>query len=621
MKTFDLLPRDKLCILFLVASQLGTSACARHERRRISPVENGVYIGLQAQMDAGTASPASIISASQEMRVAVSTQMKTALMNHYSLIDLKNKRIHFPDGRAFDSLKHLDACIALESATTDTSDFRFVDRMRECIAGFQDTHLSAKPRVPLLTVSTGILVQNIGGHYFISARQTEILKYVKKINGLANLDEVTAIGNELLEIDGEKPADLSLRLESFVNASSPGYRKGTADFSLFNRSFNYPVKKSVHLVIRAKTGVIFHYELPWWASPETRNRLDVSEYFSALGIPTSDRVKMIYDSEGKIDWKTVALTYHGYLNSNPLVSGDTFHPLVTFSAAGGLPGARFGTITTPTQNFCYAQFLTFSSATLTGPDGIAVDFIEVARRFVKSCKANNLNLVIDLRSNGGGDGSYPAKILALLTPDRATLGNKVMAFRINQISARLVSSMNEHPELAAGDLSIIGNRLFDELSNAARAGLKMTGAIPETAGTVADKEVGGYAGKVLVLITPSCFSACDGTAAILSRTGRATVIGTHTNGTGAGYQGSANVDSSFQDSFDELKFSIPNYQFGYSGKPFAELKSVPFETVVDNFFTENIPTVANIKVEPTLDDILGKKNSWLDAVNTELSKP
>ncbi len=597
-----------------VFTTLVLSSCTRDA---YSPL---VYQDFATRMAALGVTGNQLLEADRDMRVAVVTQLKSAIVNHYANLELKNQRIKTDDGKPFDSVAHLDRCIEIESKTADLSDIHFIDRMKVCIAAFQDTHFAAYARTAMAGVSVGFLVRNIEGKFIIVAVQKELLKYVEQLSGMKDLDKVIAVGNEVLEVDGQTPASLAERYRAFIASSSPGHRQLSAEQAIFARSFDYPTKPNVLLKIKSPLKT-YNYEMPWWASMTARNRLDTSRYFQKIGIPVTDRVKMYLDADGKVDWKTVPMNYKGYLESNPLVPEDTFRPLVAFKSDSGAVGARLGTIVTTTQAFCYAQLLTFSTAKLTGPDGTALSYIETMRRFIKSCKASGLNLVMDLRSNGGGNGSYPAKILSLLTPAGATLGNKVMAFRVNTTSARLITSLIEHPEIAAKDMGDIDHRFLTELYSAADAGLAMTNAIPESAGTEADTEVGGYSGKIVVLVTPNCVSACDGMAAMLKRSGRGVVLGTHTNGTGAGFQGSEDVDSGFNDTYDELSIKIPNYQFGYTTKAFSNFVSVPYANVSTEYFTENLPTVADAIVEPKVDDVMGKKNTWLEATVKALSQP
>lgn len=616
----------KLSITYVASSLLFVMGCVMGcvtgcNRVTVSRSKGpAVFTDYSTRMSASGFSGTQLLDADRDMRVQVVQQFKSAVVNHYANLELKNKRIRAEDGTPFDSIAHLDQCIETEKNTADTSDIAFIDRMRICVAAFQDTHFAASARTPIAGVSTGFLVRNVGGKYLITARQTELLKYVEQSTGLRDLDRVLAIGNEVLEVDGQTPAQLAERYKKYISASSVGFRQSRADGAIFNRNFDYPTKRTVTVKIKSSLKT-YDFEFPWWASNTAKERLDVSEYFLKLGIPVSDRVRMMQDKDGKTDWRAVPLAFKGYLNSDPLIADDIFRPLVPFKSEAGAIAARLGTMTTPSLNFCYAQLLTFSVETLIGPDGVSQPYIDTIRKFVKSCKAANLNLVMDLRSNGGGNGSFPGKILSLLTPMGATLGSKVMSFRVNSTSMRLITSMIDHPEIAARNLGDVDSRFFDEIISASNARLAMTNAIPESKGTEADSDVGGYEGKIVVLVTPDCVSACDGMAAILKRSGRAIVLGTHTNGTGAGFQGSKAVDSGFNDTFDELAIQIPNYQFGYTLKGFAILKTFPYTQVEDEYFTENKPTLADVTVEPTFDDVVGKKNSWLDAVLTALAKP
>jgi len=130
-----------------------------------------------------------------------------------------------------------------------------------------------------------------------------------------------------------------------------------------------------------------------------------------------------------------------------------------------------------------------------------------------------------------------------------------------------------------------------------------------------DEDVKGYDKKIVALITPNCISACDMTASLLKNSKRATLIGTHTNGTGAGFWDDEEngFPRKWVDSHNTLQVYIPNSLFGVPSKEIVEKEGhiLPFKAH-KNFISENIPSVADVQFSPTLKDITGETKGWLN---------
>ena len=122
-------------------------------------------------------------------------------------------------------------------------------------------------------------------------------------------------------------------------------------------------------------------------------------------------------------------------------------------------------------------------------------------------------------------------------------------------------------------------------------------------------EVGGYDQEVIALISPNCISACDGMALLLEKAGRAKVIGTTTNGTGAGFIGSAPFDNvQMRDRNQVVSLRIPNRMFG----PGGEIGRHVFDEADAylKYNSENRPVVAPQQYVETLEDFTDKSAGW-----------
>jgi hypothetical protein len=486
-------------------------------------------------------------------------ELRDAVVAQYSLFDLKAERIKNADGTPFDSLAHLNHCVAIEQAIPDDgdSDLRFIDRVSQCIAGFHDTHFWTSPPVAIPPVFAGIYISPINGKYYISKTISDLLNYeaitLADPDAQKELQAALAIGNEVTEVDGQKPADLAAHYKSYISGSSDAYVQSQAEEAIFYRNFDYPTQNYVAIKTTDTKGGTHALELPWWGGIGAHVRADANAYFAKLGIPLSDRVKVVVsEMTGKPDWRSVSLQTTGYDNSKALYK-DEFNPLVEYLDDSGMPGLRVGEAATDGgKAFCYLELLTFETEKFKAADGSTKSFGDALRDFISDCESKKLDLVIDLRSNPGGNGDFPDLLLSLISKPKTTLLAPVMDLRVTQDIGRLLASDNFQPDLAIKDFGKVANNPLDEFERAAAAGESETNIIPNIP-LPADPKSGGYDGNVIALVTPNCISACDMTAALLKKSGRAAaIIGTQSNGTGAGFYSSDSLDSTFKDSNDEL---------------------------------------------------------------------
>jgi hypothetical protein len=546
----------------------------------------------------------SFMSSTHDIRVMTLCQFKDAILVQYSNLDLKAERIKNPDGSPFDGTAHLNQCIQTENAVTnDDSDLHFIDRTSQCMAAFQDTHFWMATPIAVPPVFAGFMVTNVGGHYYISQVMPDVMNYVNNAaGGDPAIGQAIVPGNEVTLVDGQTPAALSAIYKTYLSGSSDDFNNMQADSSIFERTFAYPTSNTVDVKITDASGNNYELKMPWWGGIGAHTRLDSNSYFASLNIPVSDRVKMQLDANGLTDWRKAQLQTIGYDPSKPLFTGDTFNPMITYNDDTGAPGLVVGEVQNGKTDFCYMQLLTFETVNFTAPDKSAASFADTIRNFVANCKAKNLNLVIDLRANGGGNGSFPDVLLSIIAPAGSNLQAPVMAFRITPDIGRLLASDGFQPEINFEDMGAFENNPLDAFNAAAAAGQRESMIIPNQANPV-DPVVGGYSGKVLAIVSPYCISACDMTASLLKKSGRATLIGTHSNGTGAGFLSSPTLNSTFQDANDEFAIKIPNFLFGVPDVALDTTKGYAYAQYKDTYLLENKPTVADIQYATTHDDL------------------
>jgi hypothetical protein len=128
---------------------------------------------------------------------------------------------------------------------------------------------------------------------------------------------------------------------------------------------------------------------------------------------------------------------------------------------------------------------------------------------------------------------------------------------------------------------------------------------------ITDPVVKGYSNKIVALVTADCISACDKMSFLLKSSKRATIIGTHSNGTGAGFLSmSADFNTQWSDPLHVLDTQIPNYLFGVPGDDF--MTTVFAEGSEEKLCSENHPTVADVPYAPTMKDVVQNNIGWLE---------
>ena len=147
-----------------------------------------------------------------------------------------------------------------------------------------------------------------------------------------------------------------------------------------------------------------------------------------------------------------------------------------------------------------------------------------------------------------------------------------------------------------------------------------TSAFTLTDDIKASPDVGGYDQKMVALVTPFCISACEGMSTLLKTSKRATIIGTHSNGTGSGFIGSGPFEELvWQDRYKVMNLRIPNRLFGPGGSVGTHVYDTP--TAYADMNSENRPTVADVTYDWAIGDYTGKGLGWYQKAMDTLDQP
>ncbi|MCO5144262.1 MAG: S41 family peptidase [Oligoflexia bacterium] len=541
-----------------------------------------------------------LFSLSQEERLDISCQIREAILNRYSLVGLKQERI------GLDMQKHLDSCVAKEAKITKSSRLQFSDRIRSCIAKLQDTHFGIGLYTQVPTVTLPILLARVQGKVVIVRKLPKLISLIEARDGISNLDKELEIGNEIVQIEG---VDTQVWLESmsdYVDGSSLEYRLDMAAYYLARRNFLYPKKNLAKLKIKKSNGKTVDLLLPWTSTKEGQNVLDFAQDLKNKGIPSHEEIALEYDSQTR-KWKGSSIASEGYRPWDSLVSNNTLQEF-TDKEEGGVALRTAEVLESRKVAYCYMQLLTFSTYYMKAPDKSDTNFLDEIKNFAENCEKKELPMVLDLRSNGGGNASFPSEVMKILTKkDQKSLGI-VTTYRANRHSLWLLSQAESATDLGA---RILNNELFsmnaEYLAEAMKSGKAYADISFEN--PIEPALDSGFNQDLVVLLTPDCISACDMMSALIKQNKRGTIIGTHSNGTGAGFSRRGELSALFSDSYQFFRFSIPNFLFGFQDKEGYPERGL--YSAHKGLIGENKPTQADVKYETTLEDLKSKGSGWL----------
>jgi len=306
---------------------------------------------------------------------------------------------------------------------------------------------------------------------------------------------------------------------------------------------------------------------------------------------------------------------------------DASVPLVgfsAFSAPKGLTDERVwtkpGEATTPIlrsgyllkggKAYAVLQIFSYAIKDVSGAPGETVPFREPIEMFLNEVRDNNAPLIIDLRHNHGGRGDFPGVITRLVARKGERYPNFTTGYRLTRPIVQMVERWDSGAipiPKAPQDWEVAAL----EIKKARREHREYTGAIvQEQSDLEAEPRLGGFNNKVVALISPNCVSACDIQAILFKASRRVTLIGSETNGTGAGFLGDeAYPSEAWLDSNGIVALRIPNHLFGRPGET-LDMKLYPDEAALFNLNSENRPEQADITYSPTVSDYIDRSAGW-----------
>jgi C-terminal processing protease CtpA/Prc len=510
---------------------------------------------------------------------------------------------------------HLAACVEVERAIPrEDEPLRFYDRLRACTAALGDGHVVLGVPSGVPTVALGIELRRVGGKIVVASRDERLLRKLEGTNGRGRLREALAVGAEVVAIDGRPVEDVVADLARHVPASSEAARTERAVDALTRRDFRLPESKVAALTLSAG-GKRETVKLPWWISPDARATALGRAYAERVGLETTSLLSWA-------SWRDRSAadpgggSVAGTLRTDPILPPRDAAGLRELLDEHGRVAVRLGEVVRRRDRaYCYVQVLSFHTDTLSTA-GDTRPFADVVDGFVRDCKEKDLDVVVDLRQNEGGYlANASALVSALLPRGAAAPGGALLVRATDQVRAVYEERVRRRQWPPDGPDPA---RVVPELSRARRDGRDFTPAFFEPPVRASEK-VGGYDGRVVVLVSPACMSACDRAAAMLRATGRAVLIGEPTEGAGGSQQEiPGEIGTRWQDPAGLVSLAIPNAAMGVPRAPADPASSVDADAFFRGLALENRPVEPDVAYAPCLEDVTEHGRGWLAAVDAAL---
>lgn len=538
----------------------------------------------------------------------------------YALLPLKEKRI----GLNFKQLR--EDAIAAEMAAEDftlvgidrkneelrarvafqqaSSNMDFLDRMQALVSKFKDTHFSIGETIARPYTYMGLRLFRVEGKIIVGSIDKKFIAMVEKLSG-TDFSQIK-IGDEVLSIDGLGIEARINELKPYTDSSTPEFTDMGAVRALTLRNFKYDKKNFMKIEFK-NAGT---YKMPLYVNnrADSTPRLDAITYFEKYKIPTdSTSIGITFDKTTGKWTDSATMSFQGYSAFN---LKENLKGVSEFNDDGGSAAIRTGYFMQKGKTYAVMQLMTFSTRNVKNiVTNAEMPFLEAIRAFALDAKQNELPVILDLRVNGGGNAAFPVAVLKIFSQADKAYGGPTRGYRVTPYM-RNMEEPGYFQQVEGEDVSegLTYDDLREIMDEALNEG-KVFAPMYNTGAARADLKVGGFDQKMVVLVTPNCVSACDMTSFLFQESKRATLIGTSSNGTGAGYRSSSELNTEWTDPLRVLTTNVPNFLFGRPGKDIE--KSVYGENSVEELCSENIPAVADVQYSTTMLDIAKGNLGWL----------
>ena len=406
--------------------------------------------------------------------------------------------------------------------------------MRRCTAAFEDGHLlfGAPVRLPQVALGFGLRIAE-GGRIVIANREKKLVSYLAKVSGLRGIEQILAVGNEVLEIDGRPAAEWVEELARHVPASSRGARLERAVDAVTRRDFVYPQRRTATIAVSVR-GARRVVELPWWISPDAAGNVLTQRYVRRTGIATTNLLAWRYD-QSKDTWDRDPQAAQGYLRTDPILPPRDAATLTEYLDEGGHVAVRVGQVVRRRDRvFCYVQVLSFHTELLHAGREEPRPFTAVLERFVGECKDKDLDLVVDLRHNAGGYIAHSSAVFAMLSGPGEAYPGGALVLRATTQNQLVYQQRMPAASAASAGAEETRSRPANRRGNRPRAprAARLHARFPGRPGARERRRGWLLRAGWWRSTSPSCMSACDRLAGLLRSSRRALLAGRSDGGRG-----------------------------------------------------------------------------------------
>ena len=553
-----------LILAFLLLSVLG---CQKpNDTRGILPPEVQLYSLYQP-------TKASSEGLTMEYRVKATQDLFETLRKEYAPWKFKPALI------GVDVEAVAKSCIAAEAKIAVSSRTDYNDRLKICIAKFQDTHLTVqdtaeKPWVITL-IGAAMLVEN---KWVISSVRDKLAIYwtSQRPDLEKQINDVLEIGNQIVSIDDIPANDYFAKIGEGISGSSRDYVLARAARRSFTRNSAYPTRPFIKVGFASDSGIVY-LDLPWFYT--TAEDAESNDLLSAKNLLRAEQINNATD--------TVSFSpYYRMFGTKEL--NDVFSYASVKDDEGDFIFAGRPKLF---PNTCYIKISTFRAKnTVYAANGIEENRAAAIQKIIEMCELTTSRMVLDLQDNGGGSATNVDILLShLLTQNNLY---SLSAPRVSELTTVIFDGIIKNFPHFAPPYEQANATMREILRFDSTAVLPW---IPRQYGRYRSNVT--YTKPIQLITTSLCISACDEFVRAMKLANRATIIGTPTNGTGAGYIISEDLRSSFSDERKTFEIYIPNELFGVS-------TTIPQTSKLDaQYIMENKPTVPDVTYRFTLRDI------------------
>lgn len=489
--------------------------------------------------------------------------------------------------------------IAAEQARLN---MEFLDRLQILVAKFKDTHFGINENIRRQSIYNGLMFSRIEGKIVLSARDQRVVSLVDALSG--NKISELPMGLQLISIDDVPVEEKINELKQYIGSSTDAFADALAVRSLTARNFAYP--KRAYSVLTFANGLKMKTTYFSRRNVTVNQRPDALAYLKSINLPEDLTTASFKYDDLKRGWDVGGINFEGYSIDN---FGKNLKNVTVYKDDSGGVGMKTGHYIAKGKTYTVIQLFTFSTATLNTSNQEA-SFVDAIRGVALEAKENETPVILDLRYNGGGNGSFPAKLLSIFTPANAMYPTPSFGLRITPYMRQMYDLFLDEYFGAENMTFGVTRDVMREMLDTSIADRKDYAPMyAQTKPILADEVVKGFNNNMVVLVSPWCISACDMAASLFKASQRAMIIGTQTNGTGAGYRSLETMNTVFTDQFKLISSNIPNFLFGFPDKDVE--KTVYGENSVDTHCSENIPTVADVKYDTTSEDLASNNVGWL----------